>query len=210
MIGSTKLFINSDSQKEILLNWDQLRWFNQLKRGRIVLTRLAGKNQEILEPTDLDSHYHYWLLSPQKSAMLLNIAWLKNKFDRQCTILFSAISEMKGAKKSELDSEHVLDISKIFWQIICSAASLLRDSRKVNNPLIIFLWEQHTLYAGHIVYWESCGTTRPVVLWANLQTRANLSGKLKHKFVLFFSYSRHYRAFLRLQLTLFLRAVSMN
>ena len=56
MIGSTKLFINSDSQKEILLNWDQLRWFNHLKRGRIVLTRLAGKNQEILEPTDLDSH----------------------------------------------------------------------------------------------------------------------------------------------------------
>ena len=56
MIGSTKLFINSDSQKEILLNWDQLRWFNQLKRGRIVLTRLAGKNQEILEATDLDSH----------------------------------------------------------------------------------------------------------------------------------------------------------
>ena len=265
MIGSTKLFINSDSQKEILLNWDQLRWFNQLKRGRIVLTRLAGKNQEILEATDLDSHttiplicrgshgntrvifYRFNanllcklaiycvdfgvnfifqnfcpckkndklqvcipLLSPQKSAMLLQIAWLKKIFDKRCTILFSAISEMNGAKKSELDSEHVLDISKIFWQIICSAASLLRDSRKVNNPLIIFLWEQHTLYAGHIVYWESCGTTRPVVLWANLQTRANLSGKLKHKFVLFFSYSRHYRAFLRLQLTLFLRAVSMN
>ena len=84
--------------------------------------------------------------------MLLQIVWLKKIFDKRCTILFSAISEMNGAKKSELDSEHVLDISKIFWQIICSAASLLRDSRKVNNPLIIFLWEQHTLYAGHIVY----------------------------------------------------------
>ena len=120
MIGSTKLFINSDSQKEILLNWDQLRWFNQLKRGRIVLTRLAGKNQEILEATDLDSHTTIVCYI----AMLLHIAWLKKIFDKRCTILFSAISEMKGAKKSELDSEHVLDISKIFWQIICSAASL--------------------------------------------------------------------------------------
>ena len=54
------------------------------------------------------------LLSLQISAIPFHIAWLKKIFDKQCTILFSAISEMKGAKKSELDSEHVLDISKIF------------------------------------------------------------------------------------------------
>ena len=84
--------------------------------------------------------------------MLLHIAWLKKIFDKQCTILFSAISEMKGAKKSELDSEHVLDISKIFLadNLQCCVTFCVIAIKSI--ILIIFLLEQHTLYAGHIVY----------------------------------------------------------
>ena len=112
MIGSTKLFINSDSQKEILLNWDQLRWFKKIptRKSRSYTSR-TDKTKKFWSPLTLIA---ITLLSLQKSAMLLHIAWLKKIFDKRCTILFSAISEMKGAKKSELDSEHVLDISKIF------------------------------------------------------------------------------------------------